>query len=297
MNGISNPLISVIVPTYGGPELLPRAINSVLRQTYANFEIIIVDDNGIGTPNQIKTKDVIQPFLIDSRIKYIPHEINKNGSAARNTGFKNSKGTYIALLDDDDEYLPNFLNSQVEQISKQNKECGLVYCSYENYMNGSLTKIVHASLSGTLLYETLIHSFEIPTSAWLLRRSVYEDINGFDESFRRHQDWEFLSRLAARYIIVANDEICYRRHQVFRNSAQNVEKSKEYRNHYLSKMMPLIKQLPIRQQEEVVIYNKMDIAFIYIKQRKIKEFYREWREIRPGFYGIRFLIQRFFKHL
>ena len=101
-----NKLVSVIIPTYGGGEYLKRCIESVLAQTYPNIEVVVVDDNGLGTPNQLLTQKVMQEFKDDTRVKYVCHEINKNGSAARNTGFRNSKGEYICLLDDDDEWLP-----------------------------------------------------------------------------------------------------------------------------------------------------------------------------------------------
>ena len=64
-------LVSIIIPTFGGGQFLDRALNSILHQTYSNYEIIVVDDNGIGTPNQIKTSVIIDKYLSDERFKYI----------------------------------------------------------------------------------------------------------------------------------------------------------------------------------------------------------------------------------
>ena len=97
---MKNPTVSVIIPTYNRAHLVGRAIKSVLNQTYRDFEIIVVDDG--STDN---TKDIIKEFQKkDKRIKYIPYEKNKGGSAARNTGIKAAKGEYIAFLDSDDEW-------------------------------------------------------------------------------------------------------------------------------------------------------------------------------------------------
>ena len=101
MTDTSNkPLVSVILPTYNRARLVSRSINSVLKQTYNNFELIIIDDG--STDN---TKQIINSFN-DNRIVYLKHNHNKHASAARNTGIAKSKGELIAFLDDDDQWLP-----------------------------------------------------------------------------------------------------------------------------------------------------------------------------------------------
>jgi len=92
--------VSVLIPTYGGGQYLHRTIDSVLAQTYPHFEVIVIDDNGVGTENQKKTQAVMEQYKDESRVIYICHEVNRNGSAARNTGFAHSKGDYICLLDE-----------------------------------------------------------------------------------------------------------------------------------------------------------------------------------------------------
>ena len=126
-------LVSVIIPTHGGGEHLNQTITSVFEQDYPNLEIIVVDDNGKGTPNQLKTNRVIEPFLKNEKFSYIVHEINSNGAVARNTGFKSSKGDYIAFLDDDDIYLPSKISSQVEVMEQRDDNWGMAFCSYIKY--------------------------------------------------------------------------------------------------------------------------------------------------------------------
>ena len=105
----NTPLVSVVIPTYGRSNLLGRAIDSVLNQTYGNIEIIVVDDNGIGNSHQRQTEELLQKYIERNEIIYIKHQKNSGGSVARNTGIRSSKGEYVALLDDDDEWFPDKL--------------------------------------------------------------------------------------------------------------------------------------------------------------------------------------------
>lgn len=100
------PTVSVVIPTYNRAHLVGRAIQSVLNQTYQDFEIIVVDDG--STDN---TEEVVKSFN-DPRIRYIRHDQNRGGSAARNTGIKMARGEYIAFQDSDDEWLPEKLESR-----------------------------------------------------------------------------------------------------------------------------------------------------------------------------------------
>ena len=97
------PLVTVVIPTYNRPVYLKRCIDSVLNQTYKRIEIIVVDDNNPDTEARKETEAIIAEFVSAGQVKYIQHERNKNGSAARNTGWKASHGEYITFLDDDDE--------------------------------------------------------------------------------------------------------------------------------------------------------------------------------------------------
>lgn len=285
-------LVSIIIPTYGGANLLPRAIEGVLIQTHQEFELIIVDDNGKGTDNQLKTASVIEPYLIDNRIEYIVHDVNRNGSAARNTGVSHSKGNYIALLDDDDVYNPDFIEKQLVVLKALPLEYAMVYCSHESYFDGVKIEEYHAEASGNLLYENLIHSIEIATTSALIRRSAFENIGGFDESFRRHQDWEFMARLAAKYLIKANDFLGYKRYLEWRNVPVDAEKAKLFRLHYLEKMTPLLNCLSKKQARTVIVYNKLDVALWYLKERRPLKFVKEYIEIKPGLRGLRFMYRR-----
>ena len=105
-----NELISVIIPSYNSGKFLGEAIESVVNQTYKNIEIIVINDGSTDNTEEIAKKWQKR----DERVRYLKHKENKGPSAARNTGIKNSRGEYIAFLDDDDEWLPEKLERVIE---------------------------------------------------------------------------------------------------------------------------------------------------------------------------------------
>lgn len=110
-----NPKVSVVVPTYNRPDLIKRAIKSILNQTYQNFEIVIIDDSPTN-----KTEEAIEG-LDDERIKYTRNKIRRGFSGAKNQGVEEASkdSKYIGFLDDDDEYLPLFLEKTVKKLEEE----------------------------------------------------------------------------------------------------------------------------------------------------------------------------------
>lgn len=287
-------LVSVVIPTYGEPLYLGRCIDSVLQQTYNNIEIIIVDDNGIGTPNQIATSAVIDQYK-GNNIKYVCHEKNKNGSAARNTGVKNSEGRYIAFLDDDDAFLPAKIERQVKLIESLSDEYAFVYCSHDIYMDDRLVRHVIAEKSGNLFFEKISHQIEIQTSGVLIRKEAFEEVKGFDESFRRHQDWEFIERVLFKYKAQADNFVGYIRYLYFRSASINPGQAREWRNHYLSKMKPYIDTLSHNQARMVYSINSIDIVLLYLKAKDYGGFIKEVFTSKIGLRDLVQLIMRIIK--
>lgn len=274
-------LVSIIIPSYGGAKFLSRCIESVLNQTYKNIEVIVVDDNGVGTPNQVETAKVMSKYKENIKVKYICHEKNINGSAARNTGVKNSEGEYIALLDDDDVFLPSKIERQFNILSSLSSEYGAVYCSHETFLRGEKVGEEHARLDGRILYDYMMHRVEIASSSIMIRRSVWEDLKGFDESFRRHQDWEFISRLLNKYAIKSDDFYGFNRNLQFRNSTVPPKVVKERRMYYLNKMSFLINAFSKKQREKLLVNEQFDVAMAFIKDKNIEGFIKEFFAIRP----------------
>lgn len=291
-----NNLVSVIIPTYGGGQYLQRAIDSVLNQTYQNIEIIIVDDNGVDTPNQIATGKVVEDYKDNLRVKYVCHDVNKNGSAARNTGFAYSNGEYIALLDDDDEYLPNKIEKQVEDLERLDSSYALVYCRFKAVFTD---KVVTSKLGGTgnVFYDLMMHKMIIGSSSLLMHRHVWREMNGFDESFKRHQDYEFTARIAFKYKVYAEDFVGYVYYILDRNTPQNPYTTVDYRKHYINKMMPYLETLPKRERNNIIDSNIMDVCLQYIYHGQLKNFVKSFIYTRPSFRAFIYMIKTTFKDL
>ncbi len=199
-------LVSVIIPTYKRSDSLLRTIYAVLNQTYPSIEIIVVDDNGEGTFFQRRTEERLTEYIEKNKVKYIKHPVNKNGSAARNTGFWASNGEYINFLDDDDLFLPMKIERQVLSLQNSSAKVGATYCnSHIIYKTRFFHKIHELDtenvLEGNLCEKYLLGECHFNTSAIMFKRAVIENLNGFDESFRRHQDYELMVRFFDKYSI------------------------------------------------------------------------------------------------
>lgn len=201
-------LVSVIIPTYSRPDFIIRAIDSVLSQTYNPIELIVVDDNGLGTEFQIATEKLLHPYIEKGVIIYLPHDVNKNGSAARNTGARACSGKYVTFLDDDDELHPDKIKRQVEAIESSNGEFHGAYCGVIKKTSSRVLSRAIPNKSGNLQRELLAQEWGFVTgSNPLFCREVFDNVGFFDESFKRKQDIEMMVRFFRKYKIVAVPEI------------------------------------------------------------------------------------------
>jgi glycosyltransferase involved in cell wall biosynthesis len=192
------PLISVIIPTHNRAHVLKRALLSVLRQDYERKEIIVVDD--ASTDN---TKEIMKTFLNDPTVKYIRHVRNLGGSAARNTGIKQSHGEYIAFLDDDDEWLPNKLSLQIDVFINGNKNLGLVHCGLLRSKGGKIIYKYMPKYRGNIYFKQMFEDRVFSTSSWLVKRSCFFDnrVGMFDEDLPGRQDYDMALRISRFYAI------------------------------------------------------------------------------------------------
>lgn len=184
--------VSIIIPTYKNRGGLTTSVDSALRQTYQNIEVIIVDDNPPDSEERHYTEQIMEGYLADPRVRYIKHAENKNGAAARNTGINSSTGEYIAFLDDDDEFLESKIERQVEYL-KTHSRYSAVYCL--SYVNGK-KEIIHP-YEGDASIPLLMCRTKMFTPSLMFRREALLSIRGFDENFSRHQDYELLLKFFA----------------------------------------------------------------------------------------------------
>ncbi len=193
----STPLVSVVIPTYMRGDLLRRAIGSVVAQTCLDWELIVVDD---ASPDDSVTS-VVAAFG-DPRIRYIRHERNQGAPASRNTGIRAATGTYIALLDSDDEWLPEKLEVQLALFhDSSSDEIGVVVCNIisvrtlDDKIIGRRPNSIRP-LSGNVYPALLGRRNMRPTSTILVKSAVLDRDKLFDEKLESSQEYDLLVRLA-----------------------------------------------------------------------------------------------------
>ena len=191
------PTVSVIIPTYNRAHLIERAIKSVLNQTYQDFELIIIDDGSTDNTNEVLKKYIES----DNRIQYIRHKINKGGSAARNTGIKNSVGKYIAFLDSDDEWLPEKLMEQLNVFKDESYEIGAVYSGFQYIdIKGNHKGRQHIPKSEGYIYDDLLTKNCVGSaSTILIKKECLDQVELFDETLPSCQDWDMWIKIAKYY--------------------------------------------------------------------------------------------------
>lgn len=198
----NNPTVSVILPTYNRAQLIGRAIQSVLDQTYQDFELIIVDDG-----SKDNTAKIINN-LEDRRIKYVRHEKNKGANAARNTGIAMARGEYIAFQDSDDEWFPEKLEKQMRIFKTASADVGVVYTGFWRVEEDQKVYIPSPKIKQKEgnIHTKLLHGNFVTTQAVVIKRKCFNKAGLFDECLPRLQDWELFIRISKYYSFKCIDE-------------------------------------------------------------------------------------------
>ena len=166
----------------------------MLNQSYKRIEIIVVDDNHGNDSFRLSTKLKIKEF--DHPIKYIEHDRNMGVVQARNTGIRNANGTYISFLDDDDEWIPSKLETQVDRFDKLPSIYGVIYCGWNAIDEVAGTKsVIKPKYKGDLSRILGINHIGSP-SVVLCKRGYVEEINGFNDKIIYRADLDFYYRLS-----------------------------------------------------------------------------------------------------
>lgn len=186
-----NDFVSVIIPVYNRVEQLKRAIESVINQSFADFELIIIDDG-----SSLDIKSVISSFN-DNRIVYLKNEQNKGVSYSRNRGILSSKGKYISFLDSDDKWFKRKLEEQVK-FFKENRELRLVHTEEIWIKNGKRMnqKKRHKKSSGDI-FERSLELCLISPSTVMIKREIFDKYGYFDESLPVCEDYDLWIRITA----------------------------------------------------------------------------------------------------
>lgn len=247
-------IVSIAMPTYNRAYYLPSAIESVLSQTYAHWELVIVDDCSTDS-----TPEVIADYMSrDSRIKSVRHEQNRKLPGALNTGFAHSTGDYLTWLSDDDLLRPNALEAMVKFL-QAHPEIGLVYTDYTEIdaQGQPIRRIVVGQP------EELGIGKPVGVSH-LFRRKVYEELKGYKEEMFLAEDLDFWIRAFIKFKMLPyhEDLFLYRQHSTSLTSTYQ----RVYRVHgkILEAYLP-----------EMHWMNKYRTAHAYFRQAKRAMYYRD----------------------
>lgn len=257
MSAQSEEKVSVIIPTYNREATVGNSIQSVLNQTWQNFEIIVVDDG--STDN---TCHVVEAFA-DDRIRYVCLEQNEGASRARNEGIRLAESEFIAFLDSDDEWLPAKLEKQMRVMLQAPETVGLVYCRMKGTEENGATLICPElerpieELQGNMLF-SLLEKNAIGTPAMLVRKQCLEQTGGFDEGLRSLEDWELVLRIAGKWEISFVDEILVEVHYSKGGVSRNSKGHVEARCYMIAKYWELMAQRNILNDKvaEVLLFAK-----------------------------------------
>jgi glycosyltransferase involved in cell wall biosynthesis len=242
------PIVSVVIPTYNRKFMLKRALETVLNQTLNEIEVIIVDNASTDG-----TETMVNSFK-DQRINYIRHDFNKGGPAARNTGIKSAKASFIALLDDDDEWFPEKLAKQVQKIRQASANTGLVYTSAEIFdeINRKVLSVNSTGPRGQV-YKRLLLGTLFASATVLIKRECFDRVGVFDEDLSSCQDWDMWLRIAE----------CFEFEYVDENLARINVHGKQISSDY-AQMIPGRTRMVQKHAEEFAKYP--DIYVVHLKR-------------------------------
>jgi len=205
------PLVSVIIPAYNAAGFIGETLNSVFSQTYSNYEVIVVND---GSPDTAELEKVLAPFR--DRLIYLEQE-NKGPSAARNNAIGKARGEFVAFLDSDDIWLPDYLAEQIRFLNGE-QAFDMVYSDATLFGDGPLSGrrfMESAPSTGPVTFESLLlYQTSVITSCTVVRRQSVIDAGLFDERFVRCEDFDLWIRLAHRGARIGFQEQVLARHRM-----------------------------------------------------------------------------------
>ena len=196
------PLVSIIVPTYNYGQFIGETLDSLCRQTYAEWECVVVDDGSTDD-----TGEVVARFALrEPRVRYVRQE-NRRQAAARNNGIRHARGQYFQFLDADDLLEPEKFARQVDLL-EAHPEIDIAYSNVRYFDADEPAALRRSNASdepwmpeisgaGTTLLAALVRNNIMPVNSPLLRRSAVEEVGPFAEALTPVEDWEYLIRCAA----------------------------------------------------------------------------------------------------
>ncbi len=190
--------VSIIIPVYNRTATLPRAVASVLSQDFIDWELILVDDGSTdGGAEAVVSGGAGRD---DTRVRLIRHPVNRGAPAARNTGIAAARGSLIAFLDSDDEWLPGKLSAQVAALTQAPARVGALVTGFVLHRQATGGRFERVPAADGTWFSTLLDGCTLsPGSTLLARSTCFEQVGVFAEDLPRFEDWDWLLRLIEAY--------------------------------------------------------------------------------------------------
>ncbi len=276
-----------IIPTHGRPGLLSRAIESVLQQSFAPAEIVVVDDLEDGP-----TAAVVQVSALRTEIpmRRVVNRVHPGASGSRNAGAAASRAEFIAFLDDDDAWRPQYMARAMAELEHSGADAvisGLCRIKHD----GSVQPIViprRAEIAGRLFDK----NFGMTGSNLVIRRSAFERVGGFDAALPVFNDWDFLIRMIAagvEYAVVSEMTVEWREHEGDRISTPSLRRAAGIES-FIAKhgvAMPAINRrdltamaLGIRWRNATSVFGRLAVAAKLLRLLGLRE--ALGRRLKPG---------------
>lgn len=267
----NTPEVSVIIPAYNRAHTVDRAIQSILNQSYQDFEIIVVDDGSSDNTSQIISR------LHHPSLRLLKHDTNRGAAAARNTGIRAAQGSFIAFLDSDDEWLPNKLAIQVDAL-KNAPEKFQASCTAYYLIEGKEVYEYVPSLSTPWLKKLLMGNDLGMGSTFLASKRILDRIGLLDETLLRHEDWDWFIRYAQEYELLLLDKPLTR---VYHNTRPNAPILELAAERFVAKHGQVFSKFGKTYQRKALARTWLEVAWnYYLGQRNpARERVYFWRAI------------------
>ena len=260
--------ISVIIPTYNRKKYIKRAIDSVIRQSYKPFEIIVIDDGSTDG-----TYELIKKSYSSSQIS-LEKQINNGVSSARNKGVKLANGDWIAFLDSDDEWFENKLELQVREI-KKSKTFMICHTNEIWIRNGiRVNQMKKHQKYGGFIFEKCLDMCRISPSSVMIHRRIFDEIGLFDEDLIICEDYDLWLRISSKYPVLYLDSMLIKKFGGHEDQlSKNINGIEQFRIQSLEK---ILKNLPLKHSyfnaaKNMVLKKLRIYRSGLIKRNKIKE--------------------------
>lgn len=274
-------LVTVVITTCKrSPEIVRRAVQSVINQTYSEWELILIDDSPNDYEYRHEVKGTITCLKVNNNIRYVANEKNSGACFSRNIGLEMANGEFIAYLDDDDEWLPEKLQKQVYALKNTSSNVALVYNPFYRIQEGNdKLELIQRPLRSGNLYDVLMNDGNIfgGMSMPLMRTECVRKSGGFDIMMQSAQDLDLWLRIAQNYEVISFDDplVIYHVHE-----GEQITSNPEKKIAGLERLYEKNKQY-LDEHREIKWKRNLRLIGFYLAAEKRKEAFAIWRRTVP----------------